>query len=399
MTAESTEKHGHDAAPREESRRLADLAAVLWRQRLLVGGTIFIVLAASLTAVFLMIPRYTARVTFMPPPSEGDSFSSFLRDPLNAVLRRGAGASLDRLTSFANSETTRRIIVERFTLKEHYRATYLVQALTGLENATVVVVSPEGAITISVTDRDPQLASEIANAYTDIVDSLYQQAETTHAGQMRQFLEVRVAQNRAALATVEARAQDFAQRHGVVSLPDQVSAVIDQMATVEAQIRALDVKIGATREILGPDYVSLREMTIERSQLLVQRQSLLSARSGGSSDPLLSFHEIPALAVEYAKLQREVKIQSLIQELLIQQYEIAKLDEMRTVSAITRLDRAYLPELRSWPRRGRILVLSGVMGVIWGILLAYLAEAWPGMKSRFARHAAPAQRQGPPSDG
>ena len=375
------------AASSDEGWHVTDLLALVWRRRILVGGTVLIVSVIALVAAFTITPVYTARATFMAPPEEGSAVSSFLRNPLNVALGRGGTTSIDRLVGFLNSQTTSRIMVERFDLREHYSVNLAAEATRALEDATTVLITDEGIIAVTVTDRDPRLAAGIANTYVEITDSLYREAETKHAGELRRFLEGRVAENREELATAEASARDFALGHGVVSLPDQVSALVDQMATVEAQIRALDVRIGATRHILGPDHYTLREMTAEREQLATQRRSLVESRGRDISDPLLSFRDVPELALEYARLQRTIKIVSLVQELLVQQYEMAKLDELRTTSSLTHVDRAVAPEIRSWPRRGRIVILSGIMGILWAILLATLVEAWPGIRERYARSA------------
>lgn len=391
----------------DDGWHIADLFALVWRQRILIGGTVALVVAIALIAAFTITPRYMARATFMSPPEEGGgNISAYLRNPLGAVLKRGGGASVDRLVSFLNSETTLRLIVERFNLQQHYEKQFFTYAIKALESATTSVVTAEGTIVVTVTDRDPVLAAEIANAYVDITDSLYREAETRHAGQLRRFLEARVQENRDELTQGEVEARDFALRHGVVSLPDQVTALVDQMAKAEGEIRALDVKIGATRQILGPDHYTLREMTIEREQLLQQRNSLTQSRGRDSGDPLLSFRDVPELALEYARLDRKIKMLSLVQQLLVQEYEMARLDELRTVSWLTRVDRATPPEIRSWPRRGRIVILSGVVSVVWGVLLAMFVEAWPGMKKRFAlsytrfsRRSPSPQESAPPDRG
>lgn len=393
-----------DAPRGDDGLHVVDLFALVWRRKVLVGGTVLLVSVIALIAALTMTPQYTARATFMSPPGEGAGLSEYLRNPLSAVLKRGGGASVDRLLSFLNSETTRRIIVERFDLQGYYNVPLFGLAVKRLEDVTTSVVNAEGTVILTVTDRDPVLAAKIANAYVDMTDSLYQEAETRHAGQLRHFLEARLEENRNELRQAEAEARDYALRHGVISLPDQVTALIDQMAAIEAQISALDVKIGATRQILGPDHYTLREMTLEREQLAQQRRSLTTQRGREVGDPLLSFHDIPDLALEYARLERKIKILALVQELLVQEYETARLEELRTVSWLTRIDRAVPPELRSWPRRGRIVILSGIMSVVWGILMAVFIEAWPRMKERLTRthsrhsHSPPRQTGAAPPD-
>jgi len=375
------------AADRERHWHPIDLVALVWRQRRLTFGTVFIVVAAAITAVLVVTPEYTAQASFMPPPEESGNISALLRDPLHAFTRASGSAALDRLLGFLDSETARTIMVRRHDLRAHYRVRSEWEAARAFERAANVAASPEAVITVAVTDRDPRLAARMANDLVAVTDSLYRESETLHAGQMRRFLEVRVEENRRALAGAEDAARQFALRFGVISLPDQVTTLVEQMADVEGRIRALDVKIGAAQQILGPSHSSVREMEIERAQLAAQKRRLMDSTGRPSSDPLLSFRDVPDRALEYARLERDIKIQTVIEELLLQQYEMAKLDEARDVSSLTRVDRAQVPERRSWPRRTRIVVLSGIMGGVWAILLAYLADAWPGIRRRFRNRA------------
>ena len=380
MTAESSVE-----ARRDERWHLVDMAGMIWRWRYLFAGTFLIVVAAAVITVLVVTPSFTARASFMAAPGEGSGVSALLEDPLGAVLGTGAGgATLDRLVSILNSETVRRLVVDRFGLMRQYKVDTRTDAILALEKVSKVTVSPEGVIDISVSDRSPAQAAAMANMYVDLVDSLHREAQSAHAGQTRRFLETRVAENRRDLAKAEEAARVFAQESGVVSLPDQVAVLIGQIAEVEGQLQALDVEIGAKRQIHGPNHYSVRELEIERAQLVARKSRLIRSDGEVASDPLLSLSDVPDRVVEYARLQRDVETLALIQTLLIQQYEMAKLEEARNVEALTRLDRAEPPERRSWPRRTRIVVLSTAMGVLWGILLAHLADAWPRMRVRFA---------------
>ncbi|HQK22193.1 MAG TPA: hypothetical protein PLM66_04810, partial [Candidatus Latescibacteria bacterium] len=130
------------------------------------------------------------------------------------------------------------------------------------------------------------------------------------------------------------------------------------------------------------DHFSLRELTSQREQLAAQRKALIETKGRGTSDPLFAFREVPERALQWARIEREIKIQTLIQELVLQQYEVAKLEEQRDVSSLTIIDRATPPEIRSWPRRGRIIAISAAIAVVWGILLAYALEEYPRLRRR-----------------
>ncbi|HDS74531.1 MAG TPA: hypothetical protein ENN56_03230 [Firmicutes bacterium] len=365
----------------DDSSHLVNLAGLIWRRRKTVIGTITLIVGITIVALLIAKPQFTARATFMPPPDGSGGLASMLRDPINAILGRGGGTSMDRLVNFLDSRVTRDLIVDKYDLRTYYEVDYIDEARKALANATDVSVSPEGLVRVDVTDKDRVLAAQIANEYVDIADSLYVIAQREYAGQMRRFLETRVEQNLRDLSLAEEAARAFSEQYGVVSLPNQVAALIDQLAQVEAQIRTLDMRIGAAREILGPNHVSVRELRVEREMAERERRKLLQS-NGATTDPFLAFQDIPVRALEYARLEREIKIQSIIQELLFQQYEVAKLEEARNVSSLTRVDTAIPPELKSWPPRTRIVLVTGIIAFVWAIFVAWFVERWPDYRRR-----------------
>jgi uncharacterized protein involved in exopolysaccharide biosynthesis len=73
-------------------------------------------------------------------------------------------------------------------------------------------------------------------------------------------------------------------------------------------------------------------------------------------------------------LSREAKTQEMLYELLVQQYEIAKIDEAKSLPTIQVIDEAAVPEVPV--ARGTAVqgVLAGVAAFMFGIFLAFVRE-------------------------
>lgn len=82
----------------------------------------------------------------------------------------------------------------------------------------------------------------------------------------------------------------------------------------------------------------------------------------------------PELQLESGRLQREVSLQNELFMTLKKQYELAKIEEIKESPVINVLDPAIAPLYKSKPRRKRSVVLSGVVGLIGGLGLAFVSE-------------------------
>ena len=69
---------------------------------------------------------------------------------------------------------------------------------------------------------------------------------------------------------------------------------------------------------------------------------------------------------------RDVEYQQTLYEILARQYELARLDEAKEGSVIQVVDPALPPDRRSFPKRGLITIVAGVLGLIVGISIALL---------------------------
>ncbi len=61
--------------------------------------------------------------------------------------------------------------------------------------------------------------------------------------------------------------------------------------------------------------------------------------------------QLPRLAVPYADLYRQVRVQETVYELLTQQYEMARVEEAKDVPVVSVIDSPGIPEKKSFPPR------------------------------------------------
>lgn len=80
-------------------------------------------------------------------------------------------------------------------------------------------------------------------------------------------------------------------------------------------------------------------------------------------------------SLQYMNAVRNLKYQESIYDILIKQYEIAKLDEAKNSPLIQILDKAYPPEKKSRPIRSLIVLVATVMAFFLAVFLALIKEA------------------------
>jgi len=73
-------------------------------------------------------------------------------------------------------------------------------------------------------------------------------------------------------------------------------------------------------------------------------------------------------------LSREAKIQEMLFELLTREYELAKIEEAKSLPTIQVLDRAVVPEKKSKPKRRQMVMLSGIVALFIAIFAAFGRE-------------------------
>ncbi len=380
----STTSHG---AEEGDEISLLDLLIVLAeRKRVILGVTAtFAILAIVIS---LLLPKsYTATVTLL-PPQQNSSVGSAIASQLGNLggMAALAGGSLglknpnDMFVAMFKSRTVEDSMVQHFGLLQEYHARYLSDARKAFEHhATVDGSGKDGLIHISVEDRDPRRAADLANGYVNQFRDMSQHLAITEASQRRLFFEQQLEQARDNLASAEEALKMTQQKTGMIQLDSQARALIESAVSLRAQIAAREVEIQGMQTYATGENAQLvqaqRELESMRAQL---------AKLGGSQDSATSLivpkGKVPEAGLEYLRKLRDVKYRETIFDILARQFEIAKLDEAKEGALIQVVDPAILPDRRSFPRRGLIVIGATAAGFFFGVFTALFQAGFKRLK-------------------
>ena len=383
----ATPVSGYGATENDEISLLDLLIVIAERKRIVLWVTaVFAILAIIIS---LLLPKsYTATVTLL-PPQEGTSLGAALASQLANVGGMAAAAAAgvpglknpnDKYVAMIQSRTVEDAMVQHFGLMQEYRKRYLSDARKAFEgHATVDGSSKDGMIHISVADRNPQRAAELANGYVDQFRDLSQHLAITEASQRRVFFEQELEQAKNNLANAEEALKQTELTTGVIQPDSQARALIESAATLRAQITAREVQIQGMQTYATGENAQLVQAQRELESMRAQLAKLGGGDSTGG-ELIVPKGRVPEAGMEYIRKLRDVKYYETIFDILARQYEVAKLDEAKEGALIQVVDPAIVPDRRSFPKRGLIVIGATVAGFLFGIFIALLQTGFQRLK-------------------
>jgi capsule polysaccharide export protein KpsE/RkpR len=104
-----------------------------------------------------------------------------------------------------------------------------------------------------------------------------------------------------------------------------------------------------------------------------------SGQSDDESHPYPNLRQLPSLAVPWANLYRQVRIQETLYEMLSAQYETARIEEAKSIPTVSVIDPPGLPEKKSSPHRAIIVLVSTALAFVLASLFLLAQRAWMSM--------------------
>jgi uncharacterized protein involved in exopolysaccharide biosynthesis len=373
----------------------SSLTATLWGWRRLI--TRLAVLATVLSVVVsLILPSwYRATATILPPSEKSTAGGLF--DLMTQLGGGGVGATrsaanrllgrspvVDVAMGVLKSRHTRGVVVDRHDLVKVYDVPTRERAIHVLGKRLRVETTPEGLVEVQVEDRSAERAATLANELLAALDEFNRRTSVEDARRTVRFIEARLEENQTRLTEAATKLREFQEEHGAIEIGEQARATVKALSDLQAERTAREVQRRVLGEYASPDVLEVQKLDLEiREMDRVLRAMEGSAKgeagagsgAGSIPDALVPLRALPALALRFAELQRDVLVQEKIHELLAAQFEEARIREARDETTITVLDAAVPPWRKDRPKRSLIVIVTAVLATAFGAALALGAQA------------------------
>ena len=360
---------------------------LLWAHRGLLSRVAGYALLASTLVAFLIPPRYESTARLMPPDNQSGSGLAMVASMMSSAGGAAAGSSgglagmagdllgvkstSEVFVGILNSRTVQDKLIQQFDLRKLYGDARMEDARVNLANHTTISVDRKSQIiSIKVTDKSPQRAAAMAQAYVEELNRLVAALSTSSARRERIFLENRLQTVNQDLEAAEKEFSEFASKNTAIDVKEQGKAMVEAAAMLQGQLIAAESQYEGLREIYTDNNPRVRSLKARIDELRRQLEKLggkgesitsVSSQPGDSMYP--SIRKLPLLAVNWADLYRRTRIQEAVLEVLTKQYEMAKVQEAKEIPTVKVLDPAHIPDKKSFPPRIALIVLGTILGL------------------------------------
>jgi len=393
--AETPTPIDHESESTEENEiNLLDLFLVPLKHKKII---FLITIAAGIVSIIyslLVTPVYRATTSILPPVSGGAIPPSLINNISSGPFTSLANTLIDAdppsklYIGILESRTVADGLIEKFDLKERYKTKTMAATYSGLKSVSQFNHDRKNQIvSISVEDKDPKLAAQMANYYVEMLDTVNRNVNVTEGQRKRIFIEERLIKVENDLKAAEDALMEFQEKYKLVSIDQQAKIAIEGAARLKSEIILAETELEVLKKF-GTErqneaiilMAKIEELEKQLSRIEKGgRLTLPVGKNGESADDegsnfYIPFDEIPTLGLQLARLMREAKIQEKVFELMITHFEMAKLEEAKNVNTIQILDEAVPPDQRSEPKRGRIVLLSLIAAFFLSVLFAFFLE-------------------------
>ena len=382
---------------------------LFWKSRKFIFKNMIIVTLSAII-ISLLLPKWYASKAVVLSSGAGqfNFLSSISPIPVADFGLSTINEDINNFIAILQSRTVKEYMVNKFNLIDRYKQRDIEYAIEAFEEKIELEVTEEGTLEITIIDKDPLIAKEMVNEVLFMLDQINQSIGMEAGKYNREFLENRININKKDLEKAELALKTFQEKTGIIDLVTQLSSTMQMSAQAynsifEAYTALYAKKIESETELAvakttlsnnNPTIMQLEkllnEQTIQLDQLMIRLdeklQYLLSNISPAQIDTIpniefsVSFNTLPSLGLENARLIREVELQSTIQEILIPQFEQAKLEETKNIPTLQIIDKPKVALNKTKPKRSLIVIGSTIMSFLMSLIFVYTDHRTKGFR-------------------
>jgi tyrosine-protein kinase Etk/Wzc len=345
-----------------------------------------IIITTSATLYALLSPKWYKASTSVLAAEQTNmlgafsGLSSLVKNfaPSKGLASLTGPSELDRYIAILKSASLTDDVIRKFKLRKEYELedTYFERTAKEFYSNLEIEIMDEGNLLVSVYDKDPKKAAEIANYMISRLNEINTELSVTNAKANREFVEKRYFDNINEISKLETEMQAFQEKYGVIAVPEQLEATFKAMSEFYATLAQKEVALNIIKKTYGETSPLIFQAELEVSELRKKIDNLNSGKEvlSGGVNLLIPFKKAPNLANKYLKIYKDLEIQYKILEFIQPLYEQAKVEEIRNTPSVLILDKAGAPERKSKPKGSLYFLISFLGSTFIGLLIIFSLE-------------------------
>lgn len=209
-------------------------------------------------------------------------------------------------------------------------------------------ISDEEAITVTMEDRSPQRAADVANYAITVADSILNHLTIENAKKRVVFFEEQIQAQRGRLNAAEDAIRSYQETNKVVLPQEQGEATMEATIELDTKVLGAEVNLGLLRQKFQENHPQIIQASEYLSQLKRKRNEMVNNKPDNVLFPL---GNLPRAMVEYGRLMRDYKIQQAVFQTLLPELETAKLQQFKNIPSLQFIQKSQAPQRRSSPPR------------------------------------------------
>ena len=363
-----------------ESYSLLDVIQVLIRWwKYIVGVTLGVALLAAVVSLVALDNYYQATTTFYALNPEAFSPEQLAGESVSDLNFYGDGDDVDRILSIAMSGGMVTYMIDRFDLYTHYDIdTSMVKAPAKVRERFgklyQVLKNERDAIELSIEDKDPALAAEMANTAREHINTVARQLIERSQREVLTAVSQGLQQKETLLADLRDSIKRVRARYNVIDPESQGEMLTSTLLRARSGLSAEQARLSSLKAAGGVRRDTLR--AIESRIRAYQKQvDDLTDPNGAYSIVRYNqgFGEVVSLTT-----QQEIASEAIAKER--RRYGRLQTAFAGNFPAIEVQDVAEVPVVKSRPRRSIYVLGAMVVGFVVSVLGVLLFDSYRDLR-------------------
>ena len=317
----------------------------------------------------------------VPAELEGNRYSVILKSPTSYELRNRDGTTLGTGTfgtplSFQDEGQAGTMLIASAVGKPgaEFRITRASRLSTteSLQRALRITEQgrQSGIVRASLENPDPAIAASTLNEIGSLYVRQNVERKAAEAQKSLSFLNTQLPQLRQELEASETRFNQFRNQNSTFDLGNEAKTLLDQSVTLHVKLLEAKQKRKELEARFTSEHPSIRALDAQINEINAQ----IASQTGKAKT-------FPSVEQDLLRLTRDMKVNNELYTNLLNSYQQLRLVKEGKVGNVRIVDVAAVAEIPVKPQRGLTLAMSGVLGLLAGLALAFLRNSLrPGLK-------------------